>query len=70
MLKDDVRSYVTTGELRRTGGVQGWPEDGAGGQGILQEDGHSCVTTGVLRRTVGVQGWPSRGRGTGNAKGR
>ena len=62
MLKDDDCSCVTTGELRRTGDVQGWPEDGAGGQGTLQEDGHSCVTTGVLRRTEGVWGRPSRGQ--------
>ena len=49
---------ATTGVLRRTGGVQVWPEDGAGRQGTLQEDGHSCVTTGVLRRTARVQSWP------------
>ena len=53
---------ATTGVLRRTGGVQGWPEDGAGGQGTLQEDGHSCVTTGLLRRTGGVRGRLSRGQ--------
>ena len=49
--------------------MQGWPEDGAGGQGTLQEDSHSCVSTGVLRKTGGVQDWLSRGRGTGNAPG-
>ena len=62
MLKDDECSCVTTGVLRRTARVQGWPEDGAGGQGMLQDDGQSCVTTGVLRRSGGVQGRPSRGQ--------